>query len=97
VKVRFKKPGESAADPATEVSAALSPAEVAKDAASADADTRWPVGIATLGKLLRRGAYAEVTDLPTVRALLEGSAGGDVDRKEALRVLDAAEPLLQSR
>lgn len=94
VKVRYKLPGSAADAEAHEVAAGLLPAALVEDPATADADLRWAVAVASFAELLRGSPYLKNSVLPELRALLEPSQGDEPARREFLTLFDQAAKLL---
>jgi Ca-activated chloride channel family protein len=83
VHLRWKRPGASEADVASERSFALAHADLLQDAAALDADTVWALGVAKLAEVLRHSPYA--TDkLDALGRVLTPLAGDDPERRELI-------------
>jgi len=93
VKVRYKQPGASAEDPATEVQQTLAPGAAAATLDAADADMRWAVAMAMFAELLKGSPYAHAGDLSVVSALATAQASRDAYRAELVGLLEKYEIL----
>lgn len=91
VKVRSKPVTATDADPASEVSVALKPAEIA---ATADADLVWAASVATVAEVLRKSPYAAASELATIAPLVEAQRARDADRGEFATLLTQIRALL---
>jgi Ca-activated chloride channel family protein len=87
VKVRYKQPGASAEDPATEVQQTLAPGAAAASLEAADADLRWAVAMAMFAELLKGSPYAHEGDLSVVSALAMPQGSRDAYRAELVTLL----------
>lgn len=97
VKVRYKQPDASEADPASEVAQVLTPDQVGADYTDLDPDFRWAVAISALAEVLRKSPYAQPGDLNTIHSTTSALAGADVDRVEFVNLLTRIQPLLAGR
>jgi Ca-activated chloride channel family protein len=93
VKVRYKQPGATTADPASEVSAGLAPESIASDAEGADDDLRWAAAIAAFAEILKDSPYGSIDELGALAATFEAQAERDADRAELLRLFEATRAL----
>ncbi len=91
VKLRYKRPGESAS---TLMTRPVTTDDV-RDLAAADADSRFAIAVAGFGQLLRGGRYTGDWDWLTVRELATTARGEDPFgyRGEFLRLVDLASSL----
>jgi Ca-activated chloride channel family protein len=80
VKVRYKAPGAATSDAASEVSAAIAPAAIASDAASADEDLRWATAVAAFAEILKGSTFADRDALDDLGATFEAQRDRDADR-----------------
>jgi Ca-activated chloride channel family protein len=92
VRVRYKAPTASDADPAAEVSEALAPA--ALGSAPLDGDLAWAAAVATFAEILRGSPYASKDELPAVQKVVAAQRERDKERGEFGRLLDRATELL---
>lgn len=93
VRVRYKAPMAGDADPATEISASLSPAALALGI-EGDADTRFAAAVAAWAEILKQSPYADRAQLDAIEAVATAQAGRDAGRAEFARLLAAARPRL---
>jgi Ca-activated chloride channel family protein len=88
VKVRYKQPGATADDPATELSTVLAPDAILASFADADRDLGWAVAMAMLGEVVKESPYAQgETDLDAVDGLVQPQASRDAYRTELVDLL----------
>jgi len=97
VKVRWKQPGASTSDSASEVDAAIAYDDIALDAEELDPDAQWAMGVARLAEVLRASPYASRSELPRLRNLLSPLAADHADRNELLTLWPKVERLLNVR
>ena len=97
VKVRWKKPGASSADPASETNAALTPEDVGDSLEALDDDAKWAVAVSYLAATLRSDPRARRSELPRLRTLIEPLANDRSDRFELLSLWPRVEELLRVR
>jgi Ca-activated chloride channel homolog len=95
VKVRYKAPGASEDDPATEVSAAFAPDAIASEPSLADADLRWAAAVAGFAELLKRSTFAEQDTLEALGATFEAQRARDRDRAAFADQFEKARGLLR--
>ncbi len=98
VRVRYKQPRASTADPALEVASALMASDLETDApqrlaAEADASFLWASGVAAFAEVLGRSPYAADGDGERIQTMLTPLASDD-DRNAYLTHLSEALPLL---
>ena len=91
VKVRSKPVTATDADPATEVVAALKPADVL---ASTDPDLAWAAAIASFAEVLRLSPYVVAGELDAVSKIVTAQQDRDSDRSEFATLLTKARGLL---
>lgn len=91
VKVRSKPVTATDADPAGEVVASLTPADVQ---AAADADLAWASAVATLAELLRKSPYAAASELEAIERIVAEQQTRDAARAELATLLPTVRPLL---
>jgi Ca-activated chloride channel family protein len=89
VKVRYKQPGASAEDPATEVQQTLAPDEAAATLDAADRDMRWAVAMVMFAELLKGSPYARESDANIIQAITTAQASRDQYRTELVSLLEA--------
>ena len=94
VKVRYKQPNASAADPAAEVVQRSSPALLDARFEDADPDLRWTAAIASFAEILKRSPYATPTKLGELRNVFSAQQDRDIERKEFLQLFEKAATLL---
>lgn len=94
VKVRYKAPGASEQDSASEVSAALAPGEIAASRKDASGDLQWALGVAAFAEVLKHSPYADVDGLVIVDSIVAEQAGEDPDRLEFQTLYEQARSLL---
>lgn len=97
VKIRWKKPGASSSDPASEVTEAFRPDEIGASLDELDGDAQWAVAVAYLAAVLRNDRRAHAAELPRLLSLIEPLAGEHTDRRELLSLWGRAEDLLKVR
>jgi len=97
VKVRYKAPGATEADPAREVSASLTPSSVHNGLAETSGDFAWAVAVASYAEVLKQSPYADPDKLDSMALIFEAQAQHDEDRAEFKALFDAARPLLNAR
>jgi Ca-activated chloride channel family protein len=94
VKVRYKEPGASESDPATEVAASLSPEAIETGFDGSGSDLQWAVAVASFAEILKGSPYADVDALDSIRLVLADQAEVDDERAEFLQLFDQARALL---
>ncbi len=90
VKVRYKTPGATDAEPATEVSTALARSEASSDVGQLDDDTRFATAVAAFAEILKHSPYAEPAELSALRAVFQSQRGRDRDREEFFALFERA-------
>ena len=90
VKLRYKHVDAGAADAALEVSASLSPSDIAQSFGSADADLSWAISVAAFSEILKHSPYAKPEQLDAIDASLAAQAGRDDERAELYELFQAA-------
>jgi Ca-activated chloride channel homolog len=95
VKIRYKDVDATEEDAAYQVSAALPAADLDGELDGGDDDLRWAIGVAGLAEILKGSPYGPPAIFPTVRELLQGSAGEATYRRELVGWLDSIESWLQ--
>lgn len=93
VKVRYKLPGASEEDPATEVSSTMTPAQVVSGFEGADSDLQWAGAVASYAEILKKSPFADAEALDAIRLILAAQAEKDADRAEFLTLFDEANSL----
>ncbi|MEY4513107.1 MAG: hypothetical protein RLZZ450_5229 [Pseudomonadota bacterium] len=91
VKVRSKAVTATDADPATEVTASLKPADISP---TPDADLTWAAAVAGFAEVLRLSPYTSANDLATVETLVTAQKDRDSDRAEFVQLVGTARALL---
>lgn len=94
VKVRYKEPGASETDPASEVAATLAPSDVRDALGNSASDLQWAIAVATFAELLKQSPYAARSALPALELIVQAQAGRDQDRGEFALLLGAAKSRL---
>ncbi len=94
LKVRYKKPGASAEDPAAEVTRSLRPDSVQAGLAEASTDFRWAVAVASYAEIIKESPYADAEALPTIQQILSNEKGEKDDRAEFEALVDKSISLL---
>lgn len=96
VKIRFKEPGTSETDPATEIALSLGGDELTGTTSDSDADFRWAVAVAGFAEILKQSPYAPVDHLQTIEELINDPAyEDDADKQELVRLFTAIRPQLE--
>jgi Ca-activated chloride channel family protein len=80
VKVRYKTPGATDSDPASEVTAGFAPDAIASEPSAADADLRWAEAVAAFAELLKGSTFAQHDTLDALGATFEAQRARDQDR-----------------
>jgi len=93
VKVRYKLPGASEADEATEVASTLSPGEVASGFEGSGSALQWAAAVAAYAEILKQSPYAAPSDLAGIEAVLNAQKGLDSDRAEFFELFTLAQSL----
>jgi Ca-activated chloride channel homolog len=88
VKVRYKQPGASEDDPATEVRGTLSPSAAGTSFETKDRDMRWAVAMAMFAEVLKHSPYAKRSDLAVIHMITSAQAERDVYRAELVELLE---------
>ncbi len=94
VKVRYKAPDASEADPAAEIAAHLTSDEVITTLAGADADMQWAAGVAAFAEILKNSPFANRAALANIAAIVEAQKTRDERRAEFATLFTRAQPLL---
>lgn len=94
VKVRYKTPGSSEADPAQEVALSLRSEEIGADFAGAGSDLQWAAAVAAFAEILKGSPYADPGAFDAMRLILVAQQERDPERADFLRLFDAARNLL---
>ena len=95
VKVRYKQPGATESDPASEVASSLAPSAIAADATELDADFQWALSVASFAEILRQSPYAVPERLSAIEALVTRPAHEALDdRVEFVELFNKAKPML---
>jgi Ca-activated chloride channel family protein len=89
VKVRYKQPGASAEDAATEVQQTLAPDATAATLDAADRDMRWAVAMVMFAELLKGSPYARESDANIIQAITTAQASRDQYRAELVSLVEA--------
>lgn len=95
VKVRYKQPGASEADPAREVSASLDPGSVFGALGSATSDLQWAIAVASFAEVLKGSPYADANRLEAMRLIIDAQKARDADRAEFATLFAQAVALLE--
>lgn len=88
VKVRYKEPGASEADSASEVSTSLTTDEVVDGFEGAGGDLQYAAAVAAYAEILKGSPYASEDALSAIRIVLAEQAARDEARAEFLRLFD---------
>lgn len=88
VKVRYKEPGASEQDAASEVSASLMTNEVLDGFEGASGDLQYAAAVAAYAEILKGSPYASPDALAAIRIILAEQAGRDDQRAEFLELFD---------
>jgi len=91
VKVRSKPVTATDADPASEVTASLKPADIS---ATPDQDLTWAAAVASFAEVLRMSPYASTSELAGVEMLVSAQKERDSDRAEFVQLVTTARSLL---
>jgi Ca-activated chloride channel family protein len=91
VKVRSKPVTATDADPASEVTASLKPADIST---TPDQDLTWAAAVASFAEVLRLSPYAGAGELATVETLVTAQKDRDSDRAEFVQLVATARSLL---
>jgi Ca-activated chloride channel family protein len=94
VKVRYKQPGASAENAATEVQQTLAPALAETSLEAADLDMKWAVAMAMLAEVLKGSPYASSEDLAAIERLIGVQAERDAYRGELVDLVAKYRALL---
>ena len=82
VKVRYKQPGASDQDAASEVARAITPTDVAELSGREGEDVAWSAAVAGFAELLRASPYASQSDLKVIGVIVDAQKQRDVARGE---------------
>jgi Ca-activated chloride channel family protein len=88
VKVRYKQPGASAEDEATEVQETLAPELSAETIDTADVDMKWAVAMAMLAEVIKGSPYASAGDLASIEEIVAEQKTRDAYRAELASLLE---------
>jgi Ca-activated chloride channel family protein len=91
VKVRSKPVTATDADPASEVTASLKPADIST---APDQDLTWAAAVASFAEVLRMSPYASASELAGVEMLVSAQKERDSDRAEFVQLVTTARSLL---
>jgi len=94
VKVRYKQPGASAEDPASEVAATLTPSAVHDALDHSGSDLQWSVAVATFAEMLKQSPYADPAALPALQLVVDAQATRDDERAEFATLLTLTRGLI---
>jgi hypothetical protein len=88
VKVRYKEPGASEEDPASEVSTSLTTSGVVDGFDGAEGDLQYAAAVAAYAEILKGSPYAVSEALSAIRLVLQAQATRDSRRAELLELFD---------
>ncbi len=88
VKVRYKEPGASESDAASEVSTSLTSEAVFDGFDGAGGDLQYAAAVAAYAEILKGSPYASPDALSAIRLVLEAQAERDAARAELLELFD---------
>jgi len=97
VKVRYKLPGASETDPASEVAATLAPSALEQSLDDAGSDLQWAVAVATFAELVKASPFADLDAVPALELILSAQASQGDDRAEFATLVAGVEDLLESQ
>lgn len=94
VRARYEAPEpERASEPAIEKVYPMAASSLAASFAEASADFRFAFAVSAFADILRKSQDAEHWSLAQVKALAQGAAGEDADRKELVALIEKAQKL----
>ena len=94
VKVRWKGVSATETTPAFEMAASLANHDIAEGLAIADRDLQWAAAVAAFSEILKGSPYADRTQIPVIRQIVETQSQRDEERAEFARLFARAVPLL---
>jgi Ca-activated chloride channel family protein len=95
VKVRYKQPNATEADPAREVAAVLGADAPAASSAELDADFRWALAVASFAEILKQSPYADPSRLGAIHSIVhEAEHASSAERNEFVTLFDEARRLV---
>jgi Ca-activated chloride channel family protein len=96
VKVRYKDVGAAEEDPAKEVSATMTRAEITSSVKAADPGFQWAAAVATFAEILKESPYAVSSSLGDIEAIVATEEWLDADRQEFKDLFLLAKPLIHA-
>jgi len=96
VRVRYKLPGATAADPAIPVSFLLADHRLLAEADLASDDLLWGAAVAAFAELLKGSPYADLDNLGLIAPIVAAQAEDDADRGEFAVLFALARSLLEA-
>lgn len=94
VKVRYKDVDATEEDPAYEVSATMTDAEVESSQDQGDDDFRWAVAMAAFAEILKQSPYANLDALSAIEEIITDKDWLDPDRAEFVDLFSLAKTLV---
>jgi Ca-activated chloride channel homolog len=94
VKVRYKLPGATETDPASEVATSLSPTAVHEGFSDGGSDLQWAVAVASFAEIVKESPYADRAVLSQVEAIVSSQASRDDERAEFKALVSTTKGLL---
>ena len=95
VKIRYKQPGASAEDEASEVAKRLGPDAVVASSNDLDTDARWAAAVAAYAELVRGNPYVSMDELDTIAEIIADEIyEADADRSEFVMLFEKTRSLL---
>jgi Ca-activated chloride channel homolog len=95
VKLRYKLPGATEADPAREVSTSLAASSVAEGSAGTSSDFAWALAVASYAEVLKESPYARPEKLDAMALIFDAQATEDPERAEFTALFHKARGLLR--
>lgn len=95
VKIRYKQPGATDEDPASEVVRSLAPDAMVLDAGQLNPDLSWAAAVAVFAEHLRKSPFAQASELDRIGAIVEAQKERDGDRAEFAALFAQARSLMQ--
>ena len=94
VKVRYKQPGASDEDEASEVFETLVPDDISASAWSLDEDYQWAVSVAAFAEILKGSPFRGNNDLAAIEDVVSAATWLDGDREEFKHLFETAKRFL---
>ena len=97
VKIRYKEPGASEEDQASQINTPLGDDAIEADFNAASWQLQWTSSIAAFAEILKESPYANSANLETITEIAEAHKGDDPDRVEFAELLNVSIELLNQK